>query len=355
MKRDLPISDPVLAQALAAETALDQAHEARRQGELALALAHAQSAHALAPLAGLRAAAGLLACFCQFRLGLHRPLLALGENLLDLVTDPASRLELLRWLVVAAAETEHFALAQRLGSEALALAERQADANAQTAVRQAVALGLERMGDPWRAEQLLGEGLAQAESQPNALPLLGVLQQLALNALDQHHLLPDRSNDASSDSLQRAAAYAKRAQAVAKRVGDSHFHGFLDGLLGEARLHLGACEEAWPLLERALCQAQAHGQHGLASRLECAVAEGLLQRDQAPAALARLQSLLADNAEQLPRTLQQRAHRAMAQACRALNQLDRAAMHQAQAERLQSAQAPWALGEHTAPASANLA
>lgn len=344
MKRDLPIHDPLLAQALAAESALAQAHEARRQGELALALAHALSAHAQAPLAGLKAAAGLLACFCHFRLGQHRALLGLGEPLLGLVVEPERRLELLRWLTVAAAEAGHFALAQRLGAEALALADRAGDEAAVTAVRQAVALTFDRMGDPWRAEQLMCETLPQAESLPVLFPLLSTLQQLTESTIDEYHLMPHRPSapaPGADPTLTRAQGYARRARAAAQRIGDEHFRGFLDGLLGEVLLHQGAVDEAWPMLERALCQAQAHGHATLAARMDCSLAEGLLRRQEPAQALARLALLLSDGGEHLPVTLQQRAHRAMAQACQALGQRDRAAMHAGQADRLQSALIRW--------------
>lgn len=344
MKRDLPIHDPLLAQALAAESALAQAHDARRQGELALALAHALAAHAQAPVAGLRAAAGLLACFCHFRLGQYRDLLALGEALLGVVVEAERRLELLRWLTIAAAETGHHALAQRLGAEAMALADRVGDDAAQTAVRQAVALSFDRRGDPWRAEQLMCEALPQAESQPVLFPLLCTLQQLTESTIDEYHLMPHRPQapETTADpTLARAQAYARRARVAAQRVGDEHFRGFLDGLLGEVLLHQGQIEEAWPLLERALCQAQAHGHAVLAARMDCTLAEGLLRRQEPQQALVRLQSLLADGGEHLPPTLQQRAHRAMVRACQAVGQAERAAMHAAQADRLQGAQARW--------------
>lgn len=344
MKRDLPIHDPLLAQALAAESALAQAHEARRQGELALALAHALAAHAQAPLAGLKAAAGLLACFCHFRLGQHGALLGLGEPLLGLVVEPARRLELLRWLTVAAAETGHYPVAQRLGAEALNLAEQVGDEAAHTAVRQAVALGFDRMGDPWRAEQLMCEALPQAESQPVLYPLLSTLQLLTEATIDEYHLMPHRPRPAeptADPTLARAQAYARRARAAAQRIGDEHFRGFLDGLLGEVLLLQGQVDEAWPMLERALCQAQAHGHATLAARMDCSLAEGLLRRHEPQQAIARLQTLLADGGEHLPPTLRQRAHRAMVRACQAVGQQERAAMHLAQADRLQRALASW--------------
>lgn len=339
MKRDLPIHDPLLAQALASEAALAQAHDARRQGELALALAHARSAHAQAPLAGLKAVAGLMACFCHFRLGQYPPLLALGESLLGLVSEPMRRLELLRWLTVAGAETGQFALAQRLGAEALNLAEKVDDAAAHHAVRLAMALCFARMGDPWRAEQLMCEGLSQAESQPVLVSLLSTLQQLAEATIDEYHLMPHRQGEPLADTLARASAYARRAQVAAQRIGDEHFHGFLDGLLGESLLHQGQVEEAWPMLERALCQAQAHGQQALAWRMDCTLAEGLLRRNEPQRALQRLEDLLADGGDHLPPTVQQRAHRAMVRACQILGQHERAQMHQSQLERLQAAQA----------------
>jgi tetratricopeptide (TPR) repeat protein len=346
VKRDLPLDDPMLAQALAAETALAQAHDAKQQGELALALAHAQLAHAQlahaqAPLAGLRAAAGLLACFCHFRLGQYLPLLALGEELLALVAEPARRLELLRWLTVAGAETGHYALAQRVGAEATSLAEHAGDDAAQSAVRQAVALCYARMGDPWRCEQLMCDGLAQAESQPVLYPLLASLRQLAEATIDQFHLMPHRHASASTDTLARASSYVRRAQAAAERIGDEHFRAFLDGLLGEALLHQDQLDDAWPMLERALCQAQAHGLHPLAWRMDCTLAEGLLRRREPREALLRLETLLGDGGEAMPPTLQQRAHRAMVRACQALGQHERAAMHQAQVDRLASLQTGW--------------
>jgi len=344
VQRDLPIHDPLLAQALAAESALAQAHDARRQGELALALAHALAAHAQAPLAGLKAAAGLLACFCHFRLGQHRLLLALGEPLLGLVSDPERRLELLRWLTIAAAETGHHALAQRLGAEALALAEQSGDDAQTTAVRQAVALSFERLGDPWRAEQLMCDTLPRAESQPVLYPLLSTLQRLTEATIDEYHLMPHRSlppEPAPDPTLARAQAYARRARVAAQRIGDEHFRGFLDGLLGEVLLHQGQTEEAWPLLERALCQAQAHGHAVLAARMDCTLAEGWLRRQEPRQAITRLETLLADGGEHLPATLQQRAHRAMARACQAVGQTERAGLHAGQADRLRSAQARW--------------
>jgi tetratricopeptide (TPR) repeat protein len=160
---------------------------------------------------------------------------------------------------------------------------------------------------------------------------------LAEPTIDESHLMPHRQGEPLADTLARASAYARRAQAAAQRVGDEHFRGFLDGLLGEALLHQGQLDEAWPLLERALCQAQAHGQHALAWRMDCTLAEGLLRRHQPAKAVARLEDLLADGGDHLPPTLQQRAHRAMVRACQSLGQHERALMHQGQLDRLQAA------------------
>lgn len=93
------------------------------------------------------------------------------------------------------------------------------------------------------------------------------------------------------------------------------------------------------MLERALCQAQAHGQQALAWRMDCTLAEGLLRRNEPQRALQRLEDLLADGGDHLPPTVQQRAHRAMVRACQILGQHERAQMHQSQLERLQAAQA----------------
>jgi hypothetical protein len=102
----------------------------------------------------------------------------------------------------------------------------------------------------------------------------------------------------SDPTLARAHAYARRARAAAQRIGDEHFRGFLDGLLGEVLLLQGQVDEAWPIVERALCQAQAHGHASLAA---------------------------------------------------AVSQTERATMHGAQSERLQRALAGWRGAASAAP------
>lgn len=361
MNRDLPFNIPVLTQALRAEDAMAAALAARQQGELALALAHALLAYDAAPVAGLRASAGMLAGFCHFRLGQYRPLQVLGEALLGQVREPLQRMSLLRWVTLAAAHTGHFSLGLSCGAEAITLAEDIGDDAAQTAVRQAMARCFERMGDPWRAEQLLNEALPQAEGQPVVFPLLSLLQQLAETAIDEFHLVapgrPGRTNlqgqvgHQPGDTLARAAGYARRAQAVAARVGDQHFHSFIDGLVGEALLHQGALDDAWPLLERAQCQAQAHGRPTLAWRCSGALAEGLMQRGDALRAARAWQALLDDTGGELPHTLQCRAHQGLAQASDALGQPERAVAHQAQLDRLHQAQSAWRLRRGLAQAA----
>lgn len=369
MKRDLP-PDPMLMQALEAETALGHAHDARHRGDLALALEHALAAHAVAPLGELRAAAGWLAAFCLHRLGQHQALLALGRGLLALPLPPDRRCELMRWLCLACAETSHFTLARQLAAQAMALADSRGDTDTLAALQQTLAQCFERMGDPWRAAGLLTDSLPHAEQQPVLAPLLASLQQLAACALDEHHLLPDTGpalarddpwppapaptagpTATDADALGRAQAYAQRARAVAERVGDQHFRGLLDGLLGEALLHQGRLDEAWPLLERALCLAQAHDLHALAWRCSCSLAEGLLQRGDARAAHARFSGLLAEGGEHLPHTLQHRLQLGLAAACRAQNQPERALLHRQQAERLRALRSVW-LGEPAADAPA---
>jgi hypothetical protein len=179
------------------------------------------------------------------------------------------------------------------------------DEATRTAVRQAVALNFDRMGDPWRAEQLMSEALPLAESLPVLYPLLSSLQLHTEATINEFHLMPPhtpagmlpstpRAPQAAATSdptLARAQAYARRARAAAQRIGDEHFRGFLDGLLAEVLLLQGQVDEAWPMLERALCQAQAHGHASLAARMDCTLAEGLLRRQEPQQAINRLQVL----------------------------------------------------------------
>ena len=126
--------------------------------------------------------------------------------------------------------------------------------------------------------------------------------------------------------------------------------------MGEALLHLGQTEEAWPRLERALCQAMAHDHPALAMRIELSLAEGRLHRGLAPLALERLDTCLADVAARpdmhLPLPQQLRLQRCLGRAAQALGLRDRAQRHQAEAGRLQHAAEYAPVGPSFAPGTA---
>ncbi len=333
----LPVC-PVQAPTTSAAQWLAQARLAREQGDLAVGLTAALAAGQVASAPPQAAEAGLLTCFFHHRLGNLALLIALGEPLLAQPQHglaPAERLDLLRWVALASAETGRFDLGLALAAEACGLADASGDAG-----QQAIALGLmaacfERMGDPWQAERLLLEALAHAERHAAAYHLAVTLNNLAAVTIGAFHLPRGVAPDEASAVLGRAEGYARRAHAMRPAYPDPFFKVHAIGNLAEVLVHQGALAEAEPALHEALALVQAQGNSALMWRLRCSMAEALLRRDQPQQAHSLLQPMAADADQALPQATLVRLHHTLYQACRRLGLTEPALHHLERYEHLQ--------------------
>jgi hypothetical protein len=91
------------------------------------------------------------------------------------------------------------------------------DEATRTAVRQAVALNFDHMGDPCRAEQWIGEALPLAESLPLLYPLLAGLQLLTEATIHGARLPGGDSNRARHHARGAGRAAAAGAGRLARR------------------------------------------------------------------------------------------------------------------------------------------
>ena len=317
---------------------LAQARLAREQGDLSAGLAAALAALQAAsePQQGVEAA--LLACFFHYRLGNLALLIALGEPLLAQPQHGpalADRVDLLRWVTLASAETGRFDLGLALAGEACGLADASADAG-----QQAMALGLmaacfERMGDPWQAERLMLDALVHAERHGGVHHRALTLNNLAVVMIGAYHLLRGVAPTEAAAVLGRAEGYARRAHAMRPLYPDPYFQVHAIGNLAEVLVHQGALAEAEPALHDALALADAQGNAALAWRIRCAMAEALLLSEQPQQAHDLLQPMAADSGQALSQATRIRLHHALYQACRRLGLTEPALHHLERYEHLQ--------------------
>lgn len=335
-----PLPAPPAA-ALGAGDWLARARQARGAADWDAAVAAATAAAAIATQDTERLEAGHIAAFSLFRLGRLQELIRRGEHTLALpgVADqPAQRSELLRWITLAACETGDFDLALRRGVEACDLASASGDPGQRAVALNAVGACFERMGDPWQAERLMREALDQARLQAEVYPRLVSLNNLSAVTIGAFHLMRGGVDpDEATAALQRSAAYAREALALAQAGpgSDPFFLVFVEGNLGEALLHLGELDAAEALLHSALARAEAHDHAAQIWRIRCSLAEGLIERGRHAQARDSLRDLWARDAAAVPQATLIRLHQALYRANRSLGQVDDALDHHERAEILQ--------------------
>ena len=325
--------------AASAEVWLDRARQARGAADWEAAVDAARAAADVATQDSQRLEAGHIAAFSLFRLGRLQELITLGERTLTLpgVEDHlVQRTELLRWITLAACETGDFDLGLRRGVEACDLASASGDPGQRAVALNAVGACFERMGDPWQAERLMREALDQARLQSEVYPRLVSLNNLSAVTIGAFHLMRGGVDpEEATAALQRSAAYAREALALAVEGSDPFFLVFVEGNLGEALLHLGQLDAAEALLHSALARAEAHDHAAQIWRIRCSLAEGLIERGHHDQARQGLVELWARDAATVPQATLIRLHQALYRAHRSLGLVDAALDHHERAEILQ--------------------
>ena len=243
-----------------------------------------------------RLRAGLLLMLASHRTGDLKAVVELAPQLLPLlrVSGPASELiDTLRMVSLCASETSQFNLALASAQEAYRLSVDLADMARLSLSTNVLGCFFERAGDPWQAERLMLESLAQARQQGELHPLRVALNNSAAVLIGKFYLLRDASPaEEAQTALRVARPLVEEAVALARSGVDLFYRVFSLGNLAEVLVHLGETTNAAQLLDEAMAIAVPQGFEALTHRMTCTQGELLLQQGQSQAAWACLTGVL---------------------------------------------------------------
>ncbi|MEK8029495.1 diguanylate cyclase [Ideonella sp. DXS29W] len=279
-----------------------------------------------------RAEAGYLLCMAQFRLGRWPAVLESGEAsspLLHRIGAIVRQVEVLRWVTIAASELGRFDLALASANESCRVAEAAGERVPLALSLMALGVCIERMGDPWQAHRLVEEArvLLQGENSPYAQSM--ILNNLCASYLGAFYLLRDGAAPAEARAvLEKAVGHAREAlPLMAQLPNNGILSAIIEGNLAESLVHLGQCDEAEQLLDRALGRVNEQGNTSHGWRLRYARGELLLARGDAAGASRELSALWQDlDGSEQSNTLT-RVHDALYRSWRALGVHARALAH----------------------------
>jgi diguanylate cyclase (GGDEF)-like protein len=287
-----------------------------------------------------RAEAGFLLCTTHNRKGEWTALLELAPAVLALLQGQGGvgrRVELLRWVTLAACELARFDLALQSADESCRLAE-SAGERAQWALS-LVSMGccIERMGDPWQAYRLMEEARQLMHGVDEPYTQSVIRNNLAAAYIGAYYLLRDTAGRAEVQDVLRAAERAAReALPLVRRLPHNGFlTAIVEGNLAETLVHLGELDEARGLLAQALRRVTAQGNRARGWRIRYARGELLLAQGDAALAAFELDALLQEmEGSQQTNTLT-RVHEALYRAWRRQGDPARALAHFEQFEALE--------------------
>jgi diguanylate cyclase (GGDEF)-like protein len=301
--------------------------------ELARALAEAEAAWDAAAGAApaLRRQAGVLRAYFRYRSGALSASVDAGLEALPLLRaggEPAARVELLRQVALCAIDTHRFDVALPCAQEACREAHALGDATLVSLTTNALGCFFERTGDPWQAERLLREAIELARPVAHWRPLFAGLNNLAAVLIGTFHLLRDTVPLAQARApLLRARPVLEEAVTIALTLPDPFGRVFAGGNLGEALVHLGALDEAAPLLDDAMARARIGGFDAQVPRIACSQGELALLRGHPELALhILLHALQEAPAADQPAT-RLRLHHAVWRTARVLGRTELALQH----------------------------
>jgi diguanylate cyclase (GGDEF)-like protein len=280
-----------------------------------------------------RLRAGQVLMQLRYRTGKFEAMLDLAPEVLHMlrVSGPTSGLiDTLRMVAVCAADTHRFDQSLSSAQEALQLSLDLDDRARISLSTNALACFFERSGDPWQAERLLLDALAQARLQSQGHPLFTALNNLGAALIGKFFILRDGLPvDDAREPLRKALPYVEESVQMARAGADVLPKVFCLGNLAEVHVHLGQTAEAEPRLQEALSLAQAHGFEAQVWRMRCTQGELLLARGQTREALDALLDVLELSARADQPITRMRLHHAAWRAAAALG-LDGVALHHLQ-------------------------
>jgi diguanylate cyclase (GGDEF)-like protein len=324
---------------------LASAEAARDRQDLRQALQCAEAAWQLATGAepSMRLRAGLLLSELRYRTGALNAFVDLGLELLPLLQAGArseDRFETLRRLAISAADNGRFDVALDAAQHAHALALELGDVAHLALATNALGCFFERIGDPWRAERLMLEGLALAREGSDPRAVFISLNNLCATLIGAYYLQRDAQPDGDAPALlSRAEPHARQALAQARGDGDGLRLTVAMGNLGEVLVLQGHGAEARPLLQEALAIADRQGFAAQVLRIRSTVGELQLLQGRPLEAWSEWQSALAACRGQDPFATEIRLHHGLWRCARALGRSEQALDHletYLQLERLRS-------------------
>jgi diguanylate cyclase (GGDEF)-like protein len=328
----------------ALEPLLQRAEAARAADALADGLAAAEAAWALCPQAddAQRLRAGLLLLHFRYRSGALGGLVDAGLDVLPLLRAAqrpvGERIDTLRMVVMGAADVGRFETALALGQEAHHLAEGAGDGERLAMALTALGAVYERMGDPWHAERLLLDALAQAREARSQRAEFVTLNNLVATLTSAYYLQQGAAADEDLQALLlRAEPHALAAQQLATQLDDAFYTCFVRGNHGELLVHLGRTDDARRELDAAMAIAREHGFDAQAWRIAGSLGELLLREGRADEAWLVLQQVLQASAAADARMTHLRLHHALWRAARALGRPQAALDHLERYQQLEHA------------------
>jgi tetratricopeptide (TPR) repeat protein len=282
--------------------------------------------------------AGLLQAHFHYRRGELLQLLNTGLVVLPLVAEhgPADEhFDLLRIVVMAGCDTGAFDIALPLAHRAHQLALARLGPDRQGLGLNGIACCFERMGDPWRAEILMGQALQLVRTVDDPTPLFITINNLLAVQLGIFHLLRDAVHEHEArEPLERGRPLAEEAQVLAERIGNPFMAVFAGGNAGELLTHAGHHDQARQVLERSLALAKRLSARMQIWRIECTLGELALLEGQPQQAWELLRAVLqASGGTDAPVT-HLRLHYALWQTARARRRPSEALHHLEQYEKL---------------------
>ena len=273
---------------------------------------------------------GLLLMLASHRTGDLKAVVELAPQLLPLlrVSGPASELiDTLRMVSLCASETSQFNLALATAQEAYRLSVDLADMARLSLSTNVLGCFFERAGDPWQAERLMLESLAQARQQGDLHPLRAALNNSAAVLIGKFYLLRDAGPvEEAQAALRMAKPLVEEALALTRSGLDPFYLVFSLGNLAELLVHLGDTASAAQMLDEAMAIAAPQGFEALTHRMTCTRGELLLQQGQSQAAWECLTGVL-DHLKAGQNSTRLRVHHALWRCAASLDRTAAALQH----------------------------
>lgn len=286
--------------------------------------------------AGRQAAARTSELYLSGDLASARQAAVLALPRLEPAELASERRETLRLLALAGSEQGAFdqalEAAQRLVHESAEVE----DDGVSLMAAYALAVCLERMGDPWQAQRVLDEALSRHEAGASLRDRLIGLNALTALAIGMAHRVRDVADPADRDqALALARSAGERARRLLSDGSEPAYAVAVLGNLGEVRVLQGEIEAGGQLLGQALEQALRHGLTAHVWRISASQGERLLLTGRLRDALDAMVSLLAAMGSRAPAATATRAHDVAYRAARKLGQFEQALLHLEHLEHLE--------------------